>query len=300
MENMALPDISGLLDIAPTMLKNLPQILGGLQIFYYIILILMFGSVIMKGYKGYMRFWMKFLLRLGFGFVALVTGIGISNLIPMFTNDMFYTFLQTMLINPVLGIIVSTAVITVSLFMISHNVFNIPGIHKQIKKLEEKLKKAEDIAEKAGSAGIKKLEPIRIVGIIVLVAFLIVSLLNFQGFPSFGDDLFSFIGITPEDIDELGQYIDKIPGSTDIPENCVPILSLIESNYNRIMTDSLPESTDIGIKAMIESGSGMTIQKVFEITYEERTLYLGVERDNLCSATASEFCECFDLKTFMP
>ena len=184
--------------------------------------------------------------------------------------------------------------------MISHNIFNIPGIKNHIKKFEEKMKKAEEVAANAAQLkGIKKIGLIRVIGVAVLAVFLVISLINFQGFPSISDEMFSFIGITPEDIDELAEYMDKIPGSANIPENCVPILTLIEANYNAILSDSLPESTDEGIKTMIETGSGFSIEKVFEISHEQNTHYIGVEKDNLCSATASEFCECFDLKTFM-
>lgn len=295
---MALPDISGLLDMAPAMLRDLPQILGGIQVGYYFVLVLIFGSIIMKSYQGYMHFAAKFLLRLGFGFIALVTGIAISGFIPMLTTDSFYVFIQRIMINPLIGIIISTTVLTLSLFMISHNLFNIPGLKKRIQKLGEKLKRAEEATAKAGSEGIRKLEPVRIVGIVVLAAFLIFSLMNFQGFPSFGDELLSFIGLTPEDIDELGRYMEGFQ-SPDLPEDCVPIITLIQNNYDDIVSDSLPESTDVGIRSLIESGSGMSIEKVLVVSHEQRTFYIGAAQDNLCSATAGEFCECFDLKEFL-
>ncbi|MFC2143869.1 hypothetical protein ACFLQO_00700 [Candidatus Aenigmatarchaeota archaeon] len=121
---MAIPDISGLLSVAPAMMRDLPQILNGMQIVFYIVLILGFGSIIVKGYRGYAHFAIKMLMRLGFGFVALVCGIGISGIIPAFSNNAFYTIIQSMIINPFLGIIISTIVLTISLYMISHNASN--------------------------------------------------------------------------------------------------------------------------------------------------------------------------------
>lgn len=292
-----MPDISQLIQIAPTMMKDLPQILFGLQVILYIVLILVFGSIIIKGYRGYMHFAVRLLLRLGFGFIALVCGLGISGLIPMFSGDAFYTLIQSLLINPFIGIVISTAVLTISLCLISHNIFNIPGMKKQISKLQEKLKKAEEVTSKVVK---KRLEPIRIVGIVVLVVFLVFSLINFQGFPSLGEELFSFIGITPEEVEELGKYMEDLGIGKEIPENCVPILTLIDENLDDFLNDRLPESTDLGIKSLIESNSGFTIVKVYQVTHDQRNFFLGIEKDNVCSATATEFCECLDLKSVMP
>jgi len=293
---MALPDISGLIDVAPTMLRDMPQILFGLQIILYIVLILIFGSIIMRGYRGYMHFAVKFLLKLGFGFIALICGLALSGLIPMFIEDAFYTMIQSILINPILGIIASSVILTVSLYLISHNIFNMPGIKKRIEKLQEKLKRAEEVTAKVGK---KKLEPIRIVGIVILVVFLGFSLLNFQGFPSLGEELFSFIGISPEDIEELGKYMEGIQ-TGEIPEDCVPILRLIDDNYDDIINDRLPESTDPGIKSMIESNSGLMMIKVYSVTYEQKNFFLAVSEGNICSATPTEFCECLDLESILP
>lgn len=293
---MAIPDISQLIQIAPTMMRDLPQMLSGLQVIFYIVLILVFGSIIIKGYRGYMHFALRLLLRLGFGFVALVCGLGLSGIIPMFSADAFYTMIQSIIINPFIGIVISTAVLMVSLYLISHNIFNIPGIKKHIAKLQEKLKKAEEVTSKTVK---RKLEPIRIVGIVILIVFLVFSLLNFQGFPSLSEDLFSFIGITPEEVEELGEYIEGMGIGKEIPEDCVPILTLIDDNYDDFLNDRLPESTDPGIKSMIESNSGLTIAKVYQVTYDQRNFFLGVAEDNICSATATEFCECLDLKYVM-
>ncbi len=295
---MAIPDISGLLSIAPAMMRDLPQILNGMQIVFYIVLILGFGSIIVKGYRGYAHFAIRMLMRLGFGFVALVCGIGISGIIPAFSDNTFYMMIQSMIINPSLGIIISTIVLTISLYMISHNIFNVPGIRKQIEKLQNKLKKAEEIA----SRGINRLNPVRIGGIAILVIFLIVSLINFQGFPSMGDDLFSFIGLTPEDVEDLTGYMDDMGLGGDAPEGCVPTLTLIEANLEDFMASRLPVSGDQAVKSMIESGSGMNMVMVYQVTHDQRNFFLGISGDgsNVCSATHDTFCGCTDLKSVMP
>ena len=238
---MAVPDISGLLQTAPIILNEMPQIITGLQIVFYVVLILGFGSIIIKGYRGYMHPVVSFLARVGFGFVALICALGIAGYIPIFIQDDFYIMIQELLINPIAGVIVSTAVLTVSVYLISHNVFNVTGMKKEIENLQGRLKHAEEVLAK----GVKKAEPVRIVGAVVLVAFIIIALLNFQGFPSMGDRLFSFMGITPEDIEELSQYIEGIGGldGGDTPEGCAPIISLIQPNLDAFIAGELPEST---------------------------------------------------------
>ena len=297
---MAIPDISGLLSVAPAMMRDLPQILNGMQIIFYVVLILGFGSIIVKGYRGHAHFAIKMLMRLGFGFVALVCGIGISGIIPAFSNNTFYTIIQSMIINPFLGIIISTIVLTVSLYMISHNIFNVPGIKKQIEKLQNKLKKAEEIASK----GISKLTPVRIGGIVILIIFLIISLINFHGFPSMGDDLFSLIGLTPEDVEDLSGYMDDIGlgGGGDAPEGCAPTLTLIQANLEDFMASRLPTSSDQAVKSMIESGSGMSMVMIYQVTHDQRNFFLGISGDgsNVCSATQDTFCGCVDLESVMP
>jgi hypothetical protein len=294
---MALPDISGLVGIVPTMLKDLPQILLGAQIVFYIVLILAFGSIIAKGYRGYMHFALRLLLRLGLGFVALVCGLALSGLIPMFTNDIFYSMVQSMFVNPTLGIIISTAVLTVSLYLMSHNIFNVPGMKKQIDKLQEKLKRAEEVAAKSGK---KMLEPVRIAGIVILAVFLVFSFLNFQGFPSLGEDVFSFLGISPEDIEELSSYAQGFSAGGEIPEGCVPVLTLMENNYDDFINDRLAESEDPGIKSMIEIGSGLTVTKVYMVTHEQMGFFVAIAGSSICSATQSRFCECLDMGSILP
>lgn len=293
-----MPDISGLLSVAPTMMRDLPQILFGLQVILYIVLILVFGSIILKGYRGYAHFAIRFLMRLGFGFVALVCGTAISGIIPMFSNESMYNLIQVMVVNPFLGMVISAAVLTISVYLISHNIFNVPGIKKQIEKLQNKLKKAEGIL----SRPVKKLDPIRIAGAAILVVFLIISLLSFQGFPSLGDDMFKFIGLTPDDVQDLSDYMQGLGIGGDMPEGCASTLILIQNNLDDFMAGMLPESSDQGIRSMLESGSGTGMTDVYEVTHEGRDMFVGISSDgnNVCSATSSSFCECIDLKSVMP
>ena len=291
---MALPDISGLIEFAPAMLRDLPQILFGLQVIFYIVMILFFGSIILKGYRGYAHFAVSFLLRLGFGFIALVCGLGLSTLIPPFSNDAFYSLIQSVLINPFIGMIISTAVLTISLYLISHNMFNISGIRKQIDRLQERLKKAEDTSAKAGG---KRLEPLRIAGLVILVVLIAFSLMNFQGFRPFGDDLFSYMGITPEEIEELGRYLKGIGGGDDLPSSCVPVFTLVQENFNDFLNNRLPESTDASVKSLIEGSSGLTMAKVYHVTHEGMTFYLGLTAEKVCSSTHDEFCECMEIES---
>lgn len=296
---MAVPDVSGLLQAAPMVLNEMPQIITGLQIAFYIVLILGSGSIIRKGYRGYMHPAVGLLARIGFGFVALITSLGISNLMPVFIENGFYILVQRLVINPIIGIVVSTIVLTMSLYLISHNVFNIPGIKKQIEKMQSMLKRAEELTAK----GMKKLEPMRIVGIVVLVAFLILSLINFQGFPSMGDELFGFIGLTPDDIDEFNQYMEDMGVFTGAgtPEGCAPIITLIQPNLDAFMSGNLPESTDQLIISMIENSGSINVFRMYSIKHDGVDYYLALSDDGntVCSAKSNQFCSCMNLQSMM-
>lgn len=296
---MAIPDVSGLLHAAPIILNEMPQIITGLQIVFYIVLVLGFGSIIIKGYRGYMHPVVSFLARVGFGFVALVCALGIANIIPIFIENEFYVMIQQLLINPIVGIIVSTAVLTVSVYLISHNIFNVTGMKKEIEKLQVKLKHAEEVLAK----GVKRVEPVRIVGVVVLVAFIIIALLNFQGFPSMSDKLFTFMGVTPEDIQELNQYIENIGGFNGggTPEGCAPIINLIEPNLDAFTAGELPESTDQLIISMIENGAGINVFEMYHVTHDNTDYYLAIADDGntVCSAKSNQFCSCLDLQSVM-
>ena len=296
---MAIPDLSGLLQTAPIILNEMPQIITGLQIVFYIVLILGFGSIIIKGYRGYMHPVVSFLARVGFGFVALVCALGIANIIPIFIENDFYVMIQQLLINPIVGVIVSTAVMTVSVYLISHNMFNVTGMKKGIEKLQAKLNHAEEVLAK----GVKRVEPVRIVGAVVLVAFIVIALLNFQGFPSMSDELFAFMGVTPEDIQELSQYVDNIGGfnGDDTPEGCEPIINLIQPNLDAFIAGELPESNDQLIISMIENGAGINVFKLYHITHDNTVYYLAIADDGntVCSAKSNQFCSCLDLQSAM-
>ena len=203
-----------------------------------------------------------------------------------------------MIINPFLGMVISAAVLIISVYLISHNIFNVPGIKKQIEKLQNKLKTAEEIL----SRPVKKLDPIRIAGAVILIALLIISLLNFQGFPSLGDDMFKFIGLTPDDVQDLSDYMQGLGIGGDTPEGCASTLILIQNNLDDFISGMLPESSDQGIRSILESGSGTAMTDVYEVTHEGRDIFVGIssDGDNVCSATSTRFCDCVDLKSVMP
>jgi hypothetical protein len=290
---MAMTDLSGILSIAPTVLRDLPNMLFTMQIVYYVVLVLIFGSIVMKGYRGYLHFALRILFKLGFGFVALVCGLAMSEIIPAFSDNPFYSMVQLILINPILGLVISSVVLAFSVYLISHNIFNIPGMKGQIEKLQKKLKRAEETTSKTGG---KKLDPVRIAGIVVLIAFLAFCMINFHGFPSVGDRLFSSLGISPEDVDRISRQMGIIGGmSEDVPEGCVATATLLQENYDAIVSDTLPEHSDDGLRSVIESNSGYPVLKMYKVTHNSEDFILAITENSICSSTATKFCSCLDI-----
>jgi len=292
-------DISNLAAVAPQLLSQLPSFLQILQIMTYTFFVLFFGSIIMKGFRGYLPWHMKLLGRIGFGFVALVCSVALSPFMPV---DSIYKIFQ---LDLFLAGILSTIVLTVSLFLISYGIYNRPAMEKAIEKLKAMLEKAKDAERKEG--GEKKirrlLSPVRVVGIAVFCAFVLLSLVYFTGFPDPTENLFSAIGLSKKDIEQLSTYIEAVyPNqSQSMPQGCVSPLELAQNFGEDILNNRIPPYTDQGMESLIESNSEETVVTMYRIDYKSRVFTLAVtSRQSLCSATGSEFCGCVNLSGLNP
>lgn len=255
-------------------LSSLPQILQVVQIFGYIVIILFFGSIAIKGYRGYVNRILRFLGRIGLGFVCLVSGVVVSAHLPLeFLNEGLYRMFQ---LNLLIGGIMSSIILALLVYMITFRLHNVSAMEKRIKKLEERVKKAKDM-EKKGKSKIKN--PVSIIGIVLIVLFLVFSFMSFRGFPSFSDDISVLMG-----------------GSGDLPEGCASTLMIVATNLEAFSNQELPEYDDPNVKALLEEGSGYNMSMVYRVEYNQDTYAIGITpAGKMCSARPTQFCECIDV-----
>jgi len=271
-------DISSLATILPYLLNDLPLILGAAQFITYLFLVLFFGSIIIKGYQGYLSFFPRMALRILLGVLCLFTGIGISVFFPQFAAGI-WGLLQA---HVVIGMLISTIVLTIALFMITNNVFNVASLKRKIEKLQKTLKKAESMKPK------KRVNPLTVAGSVIFVVFLVISLLNFHGFPSLQQ---SFIdaGIP---IDEMSNIV---PDGVDMSSECISTLSVFATAYqnNPDLFNNPDVYEDETLKVLMEEKTGSTIISMFKVEHESSVIIIGISQDGQqCMATETDVCMC--------
>jgi len=276
---MALEELLPFLDFVPEFLRELPTILFWLQILGYILLIMFFGSISVKGFRGYANYFIKLGSRFGLGLLALITGYALSNVLPIFQEG-FFSMLQADVF--IFGLI-SAIILYFAVFMITFNIMNAEGIAVQIKKLQEKLKKAAEIKG-------KKIAPISIIGMVVLIALIVISVLFFRGFPSMIEE----IGLTEDDLNTLADEIDAISGQGDLPDECVSLVILARDIGVEDLMSSPHE--DAAAAALMEEYTGSTVLQTYIVTYDGKDIIIGVTVDeHVCSVLNGELCECFSV-----
>ncbi|MBU0953618.1 MAG: hypothetical protein KKA90_04360 [Nanoarchaeota archaeon] len=131
-------------------------------------------------------------------------------------------------------------------------------------------------------------KPIHLAGFIVLLVFLVLSIANFQGFPSQTGETLADLGLTDLPFD-----------SSNLPEGCVsiPILFSGSTMMGVIDLTALPDWDNENDRQAIETATGNTVILLKAIKYDEKTFGIGVIQENggtlLCSALDGTFCECF-------
>jgi uncharacterized membrane protein len=297
-------DFSSMLAFAPELLKGLPMIFQTIQIVAYLFFVLFFGSIIVRGFRGYLPWHMKLFLRLGLGFVALVCAISLAPMIPTESTGIYRIIFTLMQLNLWIAGIISSIILTVSVLLISNMMYNIRGMEKAFERLKARLEKAKSV-EKAMAGkklSFKILQPARVIGIAVFVLFLVFCLLSFRGFPNPTDNVLSAIGLNQSDIDKLSGYIEAVsPNQTEpMPEGCVSPLELAQNFQQAILKDSLPAYTDPAMRTLIESGSGESAELIYRVEYKQRVYALAITtKQSLCSATGNLFCGCINLGSMM-
>jgi hypothetical protein len=150
-------------------------------------------------------------------------------------------------------------------------------------------------------------DPRNAVGIAIVIAVLMFSVLSFSGFPNMLDSVAVLIGMSPE---ELSGLMGSEPAN--LPEGCVSAGALLRTYSSDLMNNKLPVYTNSALKSAIEEGSGETVFLMYKVDYNNKPYIIaitlpkgmGIEdldaneiasKANACSATETKFCNC--LKT---
>lgn len=274
----------------------------------YLIFILMSGWTIMKGFRSYLPWYMRLLGKIGFGFLSLICAMSIAPLIPIEEGTGLFGMILSMIqINFFVAGLISTTVLTISLLIISHKIYNIEAMEKLLERLRLKIEKARAVEkEMAGKSLFQNiLQPARLVGIIILAGFVFFALLNFRGFPdpvknvqdAMGDIL-AGQGVTPDMIKLLCDFMGNYNQSGNFSGDCVGPIEIVQS-FNASLNDipaiisQLPLYVDSGTKSAIESGSGESVELMYRVVYKEKTYALALTRtQSVCTATEGKFCGC--------
>ncbi|MBN2042271.1 MAG: hypothetical protein JW754_00530 [Candidatus Aenigmarchaeota archaeon] len=151
-------------------------------------------------------------------------------------------------------------------------------------------------------------EPERIIGIAIIVAFVVFSLLNFQGLPTMADSFTDLVSsITGLPADQLDMFMG---GSRSISGDCISA-SMIFTRYG-MNIGNLPAYENDNVQSMLEQETGDMVLMMYQAEYEGRDYIVGItlpedtdllsvtQEDiianaNFCVATETKICDC--LKT---
>jgi hypothetical protein len=135
------------------------------------------------------------------------------------------------------------------------------------------------------------MSPVKIVGLVVIVLFIIIAAMNFTGLPDTKNEFFEFIGITPGQLESLGTLGSdmnfNIPLET--PEGCESIISVLQS----VTMENIESYEHAGVRNMIENGSGKTVSYMVSMDYQGELYIIAYTDDKfVCTSKIDMFCEC--------
>jgi hypothetical protein len=288
-------DLTGILQSAPQILRDTPFLINLFQLLLYAGLILTFGGFVMKAYRGYLSAPARVLMRVVFGFLALVTGLGITWLIPDFSDVMVYNVIQALFLNVIIGGAVATVVLFLALRMVSYHIYNIKGLEKEIDELEKLEEKARNVERKEKQKRWEGIHhPVRVGGLALLASFLVVGLIGFGGFPSPMEEM----GITQKDLDMMADQIESMSdylGGVEIgPEwidECMGATSLMSmDSISRAQSYSNPE-----VRRMIEDHTGESVSEMYSVTSDMKMFVMSITDTKFCVSTTTTICACNSL-----
>lgn len=271
------------------MVSQLPEILFFVDIIFYIFSILFFGSIVTKGFRGYLHPLVHLGLRIGMGFISIIGGISLSWLFPSLSEG-FFQFMRASILA---GSLVSSIILAIGLYLVTFRMINVKALNKMIENIKKKIASAKKNPNKRGLK-----DPIKLAGVAIILGFLIYSLITFNGFPSISDDITELTGISLDEIKNLGGQLEDIGGGEgDLPDGCMSMISILTKTGPDLT--KLTASNDEGIKKIIEDNSGSTVVDLRIADIEGETYYIAITQESkICSSTNNIFCSCLDISQF--
>lgn len=273
--------MAGLAEQLPLLLKELPTLLLLSDVVFYVFGILFFGSIAVRGFRGYLHPAAHFGLRILLGMVSVVGGMAMTSLFS-FLSSGAYGLLN---LDTLAGSLLSSLILAGGLYLVSFRLIDVPSLKKRIRRMEERIKRGQAVA--AEKRGWK--DPVKVIGILIIAGLVGFSLLQFKGFPRPSEELLSSIGISPGDLEGL----KALGGGT---QGCAAALTLLQSLGN---FDNLPPVTDTGQKSIFEreAHSRVTDMRKAFVEGEDYTVAL-TEGQQICYSKQSQFCDCVDVSQF--
>ena len=262
------------------LISQLPVVFSYVQIFGYIVLALFFGATALKGWKGFLAWYLKWPFRLGAGFVCLVVGISIADYIPTLSTGIF-RLLQSHILA---AGIVASIIMGIAFYLISVKLpSTAESYRREVQRLQNKLNKMK---------AVKPDKVFTIAGIVIIAALIVFAAVNWKGFPpNIADELFS--SIIPEG--GLPGGITLGPGMSRLNPECLSIITMmgtITQEHPELLQNLQPFDNPT-LKATIEGQSGMVVLEMYRVEYEGQRMILTImDNDQKCISTETEFCAC--------
>lgn len=283
---MASPGLQGLSGL----LKELPTILFLSDIMFYVFGSLFYGSIVMRGFRGYMNPLVHFGLRVAMGFLSMIGGLAFRGFFPQFNEGIYQLFRLDILI----GSLLTSVLLAIGIYLMTFRLINIDSLIRRIEKLEKIIDRAKKGRKKKQGFN----DPVVWIGVGIIVGTLAFSLFSFQGLPSISEGFLSFAGFTQDDLRDLSNEIGKFEEQEkNLPEDCTSILNILQATGPDIT--KLPRSTDSRFKSLIERGAGSNVIDMRVASVAGEAYIIAVTDDTkLCSAKSDKFCSCLDMSNF--
>ncbi|GEM_PF-4728545 len=244
----------------------LPMVFQYIQVIGYIVMVLFFGSIAMRGWKGWFPWYINLLARVGTGFVCLIAGVSLGPFMTGLRTGILAMF-QLDLIT--VGVI-SSVIMSVALYLISFKSHRAAlSVKKRIHKLERKLRGMGHPP--------KGMTKWKWAGLAIIVALVALSAVSFRGFPeNAASEMFKSMGL-PEEV-------------ADMSPECLSAMMAVTS-VGEIRDPPLYEND--ALKSTIEAESGETVFEMYRIENAGATIIaVKTVSDKTCFATETDFCMC--------
>jgi hypothetical protein len=147
-------------------------------------------------------------------------------------------------------------------------------------------------------------DPLRIIGVALIITVVAFSMFNFRGFPSMLEGVASLLGMNPE-------QFEMLTGGGEVPEGCVPTIRILMKHGVSVLGGEA-SYTNENVKNIIERETGRQVALMYEKDFEDKnyiisiTLPMGtdlsdltneniVENSEICTSTEEILCDCIKI-----